>query len=94
MQEIMKKLSFLVPSRRTYSFFLTLLSLVILFVLAWFKGVDVVTTIPRVLGVYLGTRTADKGVAIMGASRDPNADTAAVINALEHTAMAISDKDK
>jgi hypothetical protein len=94
MQEIMKKLSFLVPSRRTYSFFLTLLSLIILFILAWFKDVDVVATIPMVLGVYLGTRTADKGVAIMGASKDPNADTISVINALEHTALSVSNKDK
>jgi hypothetical protein len=92
MQEMMKRLSFLIPSRRTYSFFLTLLSLIILFVLAWFKDVDVVATIPMVLGVYLGTRTADKGVAIMGASKDPNADTVSVINALEHTAMSAVDR--
>lgn len=84
MQTMMDKLKFLIPSRRTYSFVLTLLSLVILFVLGWFKGMDVVGTIPMVLGVYLGARTADKGVAIIGAAKDPNCDTASIIGALEH----------
>lgn len=66
-------------AKHYFSFFLTLVSIVGLFVLAWFKGVDILATLPIVLGTYIGSRTFEKTVAVKAAANDPQADTRQVI---------------
>jgi ABC-type proline/glycine betaine transport system permease subunit len=61
------------------SFILTMICVLGLFALAWFKDVDILSTLPIVLGTYVGARTVEKTVAVRSAASDPNADTRAVI---------------
>lgn len=61
------------------SFMLTLVSILGLFALAWFKDVEITAVLPIVLASYIGARTIEKTVSISAASKDPNADTRQVI---------------
>jgi uncharacterized membrane protein YfcA len=61
-------------------FFLTFISVLGLFGLAFTKGVDINATLPVVLGLYLGAKTGEKMSAHAAASRDPSCSTAEVIS--------------
>ena len=63
-------------------FLLTFITLTGLFALAFIKDVDIATTLPIVLGIYIGAKTGEKASAHMAASRDSSCDTAAVIAAV------------
>lgn len=65
-----------------FSFILTMTSVLGFFTLAWFKGTDIGSVIPVVIGLYIGSRSLEKSVAVVSASRDGKADTRAVINDL------------
>jgi len=60
-------------------FFLTFISVIGLFVLAFEKGVDITVALPTILGIYLGAKTSEKASAHWAASRDPSTSTAEVI---------------
>ncbi len=61
-------------------FFLTLLSVIGFFALAWFKGIDITMAIPAVLSIYIVGRTTTNISATWAASKDPNADTQKAID--------------
>lgn len=63
-------------------FFLTFTSIFGLFVLAFYKDVDINSSLPAILGLYLGTKASEKASAHWAASRDPNASTADVISSV------------
>jgi hypothetical protein len=63
-------------------FFLTFISILGMFALAFFKGVDIMSSLPVVLGLYLGAKTGEKMSAHAAASRDPSCNTAEVISAI------------
>lgn len=68
---------------RTYlGFIIHLIALVLLFVLGFWKGVDVTTAIPLVLMSYMGGRTFAQASAHWAASKDATADTESVIAAV------------
>lgn len=64
-------------------FVITLVSVVGLIGLAWFKGVDITMALPTVVGLYLTGRTASAVSHVWAASKDPNADTAEIVKELE-----------
>lgn len=76
MNSIGANLKALAPYR---GFFLTLISVVGLFALAFYKNVDVTSSLPTVLAIYLGAKTSEKASAHWAASKDPTASTAEVI---------------
>lgn len=79
----MKRVALSLAAVRNYlSFFLTLLCIVGVFGLAYFKGTDVTTVLPLLLGIYVGGRTTQKAVEIASASRDPNCDTIEAIKTI------------
>ena len=57
------------------SFILTLMSVLGIFLLAWFKGIDIQVLLPSVLAIYIVGRTSTNISTTWAASRDPNADT-------------------
>jgi heme O synthase-like polyprenyltransferase len=65
------------------SFILVLISIIGLFALAWFKGVDIMTALPIILGMYVGSRSATSISHVIQASKDPNCDTASAIAKVE-----------
>jgi hypothetical protein len=64
------------------SFLLTFISVVGLFLLAWFKNVDVQIMLPSVLGVYIVGRTTTNISSAWAASKDTNANTVQAIQIL------------
>lgn len=79
MGAIMEKLTGI---KNYLSFVLSLISIVGVLLLAWFKGISVEMLLPSLLGVYILGRAGQKSVGMIAASRDPNADTRAVIQDL------------
>jgi uncharacterized membrane protein YfcA len=77
--EIGHSLKLLAPFR---GFFLTLISIVGLIALAFYKDIDITMALPAVLGLYLGAKTSEKASAHFAASRDPSCNTAEVIAAV------------
>lgn len=65
------------------SFILTLMSVIGFFILAFTKGVDVNTSIPTILGLFIAGRAVVSASHGWAASKDPNADTKATIDKLE-----------
>lgn len=65
------------------SFILTLLSIIGIFVLAWYKNLDVQMLLPSVLGIYVLGRTTTNVSATWAASKDPNADTLKVVEMVD-----------
>jgi len=61
------------------SFVLTLLSILGVLALAWFKAINIEILLPSLLGIYVAGRTAHKVSAGIAASKDPNANTAEVL---------------
>lgn len=72
------------PNQTNLGFLLTFISILGLFTLAFTKGVDIGATLPVILATYIGARAGEKSMAMMAASKDPNADTRQVIHDLEH----------
>ena len=66
------------------SFILTLISIVGLFALAFVKNIDVTSTIPVVLGVYVASKSTTKIMHSINASKDPRCNTANVISRLDN----------
>jgi heme O synthase-like polyprenyltransferase len=64
-------------------FILTFISVMGLLLLAWFKDVDIEMSLPTVLAIYLGGRTAAAMSHVWAASKDEKADTVATIKELE-----------
>ena len=64
------------------SFVLTLISIVGLFALAFIKGVDITSTLPLILGVYVASKSTTNIMHSINASKDPRCNTAAVISKL------------
>ncbi len=79
----MKFLQDLRPTKQNFSFLLTLFSVIGFFALAWGKNTDVSMVIPGILGLYFGSKSAEKINAQFQARMDPNANTAEVIQKLE-----------
>jgi len=61
------------------SFFLTLISIVGVLLLAWFKGIELDLLLPSLLGLYITGRTVEKSSAHWSASKDSAANTEKVI---------------
>jgi hypothetical protein len=57
------------------SFILTFISVIGIFLLAWFKNISIEMLLPSVLGIYILGRTTTNVSTAWAASRDPNADT-------------------
>ncbi len=66
------------------SFLLTFISMIGLFALAWFKGTDIETMLPTILGMYILGRAGSKISYVWAASKDPNADTVSAIEKAEN----------
>ncbi len=65
------------------SFILSLIATVGLLALAWFKGTDISIMLPTIVTGYVIGRAGLKASHAWSASRDPAADTKAVIEKLE-----------
>lgn len=65
------------------SFILTLLSIVGVFVLAWYKNIDIQMLLPSILGIYVIGRTTSSVSTTWAASKDPNADTLKAIEMID-----------
>lgn len=65
------------------SFVLTLISILGLFGLAYFKDVDIALTLPTVLGIFVAGRTFISTSHGWAASKDPKANTVETIKSLE-----------
>lgn len=74
----------LAPTKQNFGFIATMTCMMGMFGLAYFKGIDITSSMPVILATYLGARAAEKGTAYMAASKDPNCDTRGLINDLEH----------
>jgi hypothetical protein len=61
------------------SFLLTLISILGALGLAYFKGVDVSSLLPTLLGIYVVSKSTEKSAMAWAASSDPKADTGEVI---------------
>lgn len=72
------------PNQANLGFVLTFISIVGLFLLAFFKNVDINATLPVILATYVGARASEKIVSINAACKDANCDTRQVIHDLEH----------
>jgi hypothetical protein len=57
------------------SFILTFISVIGIFILAWFKNIDIQMLLPSVLGIYIIGRTTTNVSTAWAASKDPQADT-------------------
>lgn len=65
------------------SFVVTMLAMMMLFVLAYFKDFDIEYAFSTIVLAYVIGRSAAKASHVWAASRDPNADTKAVIDNVE-----------
>lgn len=61
------------------SFLLTLISILGALGLAYFKGVDITSLLPTLLGIYIVSKTTEKSNMIWAASKDPQSNTQEVI---------------
>lgn len=57
------------------SFLLTLISVIGIFILAWFKNIDIQVLLPSILGIYIAGRTTTNVSTAWAVSKDPQADT-------------------
>jgi hypothetical protein len=80
----MNWLTSLKPTRQNFSFVLTMTAMVGMFALAWFKNVDITSSLPVILATYLGARATEKSVMVMSAAKDTTANTRDIIGDLEH----------
>lgn len=80
---VLKILQDLRPTKQNFSFLLSALSIVGFFILAWFKGADILVVIPTILGLYFGSKSAEKMNAQLQARLDPTVNTGEVIQKLE-----------
>lgn len=71
------------PGKESYEFFLTFLCIIGFFILASWKNIDVGTTIPTVLGLYLAARATSKTTAMISASKDSKADLRQIVKDVE-----------
>lgn len=62
------------------SFLLTFISVIGVFVLAWFRNINIEIMLPSILGMYILGRTTSNVSNVWAASKDPNADTLEAIN--------------
>ena len=70
-------------SAKNGAFFVTVLTVLLVAGLAFFKGVDASSTLPALVGLFLG-QTATRAVSShFAASRDPQCDTAKIIREVE-----------
>lgn len=65
------------------SFLLTFISVIGIFLLAWFKDVDIQVLLPSVLGMYILGRTTTNVSTAWAASRDPGADTLKAVEMID-----------
>ena len=65
------------------SFILTLSSILGIFVLAWFKNLDIQMLLPSVLGIYVIGRTTTNVSTAWAASKDPQADTMKAVELID-----------
>lgn len=65
------------------SFALTLLSVVGIFILAWYKDLDIQMLLPSILGIYILGRTTTNVSTAWAASRDPQADTLKAVEMID-----------
>ena len=57
------------------SFILTFISVMGIFLLAWYRNINIEVLLPSVLGIYILGRTTTNVSTALAASRDPSADT-------------------
>lgn len=69
--------------RTKLGFIITLISVVGLLLLAWFKGVDISMSLPTIIGLYLVGRSATSISHVWAVSKDEKADTVETIRELE-----------
>lgn len=65
------------------SFILTLLSIIGVFVLAWYKNIDIQMLLPSILGIYVIGRTTTNVSTAWAASKDPDADTLKAVEMID-----------
>jgi hypothetical protein len=65
------------------SFILTFISVLGIFLLAWFKGIDIQVLLPSVLAIYIVGRTTTSVSTAWAVSRDPAADTMKAVEILD-----------
>lgn len=65
------------------SFILTLLSIIGVFVLAWYKNIDIQVLLPSILGIYVIGRTTTNVSTTWAASKDPSADTLKAVEMID-----------
>ena len=70
-------------SAKNSAFFVTVMTILLVAGLAYFKDVDATSTLPALVGLFLG-QTATRAVSShFAASRDPQCDTAKIIREVE-----------
>ena len=74
----------LAPTKQNFGFIATMTCILGMFGLAYFKGIDIGSSLPVILATYLTARTVEKSSAYIAASKDVNCDTRGLINDLEH----------
>ena len=72
----------------------TMFSIVLAATLAYFKDCDISTTLPTLVGLYLGHCATRAVSSHWAASRDPQADTDKVIKEVEGLATEVESKEK
>jgi hypothetical protein len=65
------------------SFVLSLIALLGVLALAWYKGVNLDILLPSILGIYIVGKSVQKMSGHWAASKDPNANTTEIIEKLE-----------
>lgn len=69
--------------RTRLSFALCLLTLISLFLLGWFKDIDVASAMMEVTAIYVIGRSVTLGSHVWATSKDPEADTKSVVENLK-----------
>lgn len=83
MDKFLNLLKSFAQMRNLMSFYLTLFSLIGCFALAFSRGVDIMNTVPVLLGIFVTAHTAERVNAVRSAMNDTDCDTHQVINELE-----------
>ena len=78
---------------RNGPFVVVTLSIFIAAVLAFYKGTDISSVLPTLVGLYLGSKATSSVSAHIAASRDETCSTAQVIREVEGLVPSKSDSD-
>jgi uncharacterized membrane protein len=71
------------PNKESFSFLLTLICIIGLFLMAFFKGTDILNILAAIHATYITARSVEKVSAHRAAAKDSKCDTRRLINDLE-----------